>query len=98
MSDHHNRLLIHRKTNERITGSQYRKGEHPPPPGVSVTHGLTGVLARATTVQGDHSVINDADWLLDLPSGRDIFTNSFVRKHYRYEDEEAGEAKPVKLG
>lgn len=91
--------LIHRKTKKTVNGWKYTQGEHPPPPGVSVTMGQHGVLARATTVHGANSVIYDGDWLLDMPNGsRELFTDSFVHAEYRLEGEEEGEDKPVKLG
>lgn len=91
--------LIHRKTGKTVNGWKYNQGEHPPPPGVTVTMGLTGVLARASTVHGPQSVIYDGDWLVDMPDGtRELFTDSFVHSEYRLEDEEEGEAKPVRLG
>jgi hypothetical protein len=93
--------LIHNKTNEPVMGEQYVQGVHPPPTGVTVTMGLHGVIAVIDTLAGKRQIINDSDWILNLPGvGIDIFTDTFVRKMYTLDDpdkpSEAG--KPVKLG
>jgi hypothetical protein len=90
--------LIHRKTSKRVSGLQYKRGMHPPPPGVRVTLGLAGPLARCNTAQGEDSVIFDGDWLVTMPNGdKEIYTDTFIRDQYRRVDEEPGEAKPVRL-
>lgn len=91
--------LIHRTTKEKVSGYQYVQGGHPPPPGVRVTMGLGGVVARANTAHGSDSVILDGDWLLTMKNGGiEIFTDTFVHGQYRRVDEEDTPAKPVKLG
>ena len=90
--------FIHRKGTDVVMGYQYIQGEHPPPVGVTVTMGQHGVLARARTAQGEHSTLLDGDWLLETPNGVEIYTDSFVHETFRREDEDEGNAKPVKLG
>ena len=92
--------FIHRKKKTvKVSGYQYLQGAHPPPPGVRVTMGLGGVVARAPTVHGADSVILHGDWLIDMPNGNvELFTDSFMRSEYRRVDEEEGESKPVVLG
>ena len=92
-------VMIHRKTNERVKATRYVQGMYPPPKGVKVVHGLRGVLARVSTIDGDHQVINDGDWLLTFPGGhRDLFTDRYVHANYHRHDEPGGPAKPQRLG
>ena len=88
-----------RKGKATVSGHQYKQGQHPPPPGVTVTMGLHGIVARVTTAAGPHSVVLDGDWLLTMPDGGvEIFTDEFVRNTYQRVGEEDGPVKPVKLG
>ena len=92
--------LIHNKTKEEVQGNQYIQGEHPPPRGVTVTMGLSGVLAKVTTIDGPRN-LNHTDWVLKLPGvGIDIFTDSFVRKMYTVVESlnDSEPDKPLRLG
>ena len=91
--------FISRKGKEKVSGYRYAQGQHPPPPGVTVTMGLAGVVARAETLHGAHSVILDGDWLITLPDGSvDLFTDTYQRARYRRVGEDDDPDKPVKLG
>ncbi len=93
--------FIHRTTKEKVSGYQYIQGVHPPPPDVTVTMGLGGVVARVDTVRGSDTDLNSTDWILMLPGGAvDIFDALFVKNQYRRVDgdDDEGPAKPVKLG
>ena len=93
--------LAHNKTGETIMGEQYIQGAHPPPPGVTVTMGLHGVLAVIDTAAGARQMINHSDWILTLPGvGKDIFTDTFVRSMYTVDDPDKPSEpdKPVRLG
>ena len=56
--------FIHRTTKEKVSGYQYIQGVHPPPPDVTVTMGLGGVVARVDTVRGSDTDLNSTDWIL----------------------------------
>ena len=91
--------FINRGAPEEISGYQYVQGQHPPPPGVSVTMGLAGVVARADTIHGLRSVILSGDWLITLPTGGiELFIEPYLLAQYRRVGEDDEPDKPVKLG
>ena len=88
-----------RTGDEKVSGYQYIQGQHPPPPGVNVTMGLGGVVARADTVHGVRSVVLPGDWLITLPNGGvELLTDTYLRARYRRVGEDDEPDKPVKLG
>ena len=91
--------VTHRETGDVVEAEQYIAGKHPPPSVVKVTMGKNGVLARAKTVHGDHSVLLTKDWLVWGPAGLEIYTDSFMQSQFSRDGEPDDEpAKPLQLG
>ena len=92
--------FIHRDTSESLRAQQYTKGMHPPPPGVKVTMGLKGVLARVDTPGGRDMEIFPGEWLVLNDNGsHDIITDSYLHDTYRRASDKPDEGpRPVKLG